>query len=153
VAFGDSLPEGAVTTVDASRRFPHLLTARLVGIPHWVVNAGIGGHRLLGDDVGERGLARFDRDVLAVPGAGHLVAHFGLNDLGLPGVLGFDTVTAEQLIDGLTELGRPRPIRLASGTRGNGRALRRLRHARLTGRAAHPSRGQRVDSPRHAFDP
>lgn len=111
VVFGDSLPEGAVTTVDASRRFPHLLTARLVGTPHWVVNAGIGGHRPLGDEVGERGLARFDRDVLAVPGVGHVVAHFGLNDLGLPGVFGFDTVTAEQLIDGLTELGRPRPIR------------------------------------------
>jgi hypothetical protein len=76
-----------------------------------VVNAGIGGHRLLGDEVGERGLARFDRDVLAVPGVGHVVAHFGLNDLRLPGVFGFDTVTAEQLIDGLTELGRPRPIR------------------------------------------
>ena len=104
VAFGDSLIEGAITTIDANRRFSNLLTARLIDTPRWVVNAGIGGNRLLGDQIGERGLTRLDRDVLAVPGVGHMVVHFGVNDLGLPAVFGFDTVTAGQLINGFTEL-------------------------------------------------
>jgi lysophospholipase L1-like esterase len=127
VAFGDSLLEGAITTVGANRRFTDLLNERLRGVSGgvsggdsrgdwgesrggsggprtWAVNAGLGGNRLLNDEIGERGLTRFDRDVLAVPGVRHVILHFGVNDLGLPGVFGFATVTAEELIAGLTAL-------------------------------------------------
>ena len=47
------------------------------------MNAGIGGNRLIGDGAGESALARFDRDVLAVPGVTHVVVFEGINDLGV----------------------------------------------------------------------
>ena len=52
-----------------------------------VVNAGIGGNRLLGDDVvaafGERLINRFDRDALKVTGASHVIVLIGINDIGI----------------------------------------------------------------------
>ena len=47
-----------------------------------VVNQGIGGNRILQDGIGPNALARFDRDVLSVPGARYLVILEGINDLG-----------------------------------------------------------------------
>jgi lysophospholipase L1-like esterase len=99
VAFGDSWLEGAGTTVGANRRSIDVLGARL---PRgWVVNQAIGGNRLLTDEVGEHGLGRFDRDVLAVPGVTHVVTNFGINDLGLDGL-----APVAELIAGYTELAR-----------------------------------------------
>ena len=50
------------------------------------MNAGIGGNRVLSPgnipSFGEPALARFDRDVLAVPGVTHLIVVEGVNDLG-----------------------------------------------------------------------
>ncbi|GAA0381751.1 SGNH/GDSL hydrolase family protein [Microbispora corallina] len=104
VAFGDSWFEGTGTTHGANRRFTNLLNARL---PRgWVVNQGLGGNRLLTDEVGERALGRFDRDVLAVPGVTHVLTHFGLNDLGLPGLAGERPPGADVLTAGFTELAR-----------------------------------------------
>ncbi|WP_436776351.1 GDSL-type esterase/lipase family protein [Yinghuangia sp. YIM S09857] len=102
VAFGDSWFEGTGTSTGTNRRFPNLLNRRL----HrgWVVNQGIGGNRLLTDEVGVRGLARFERDVLQVPGVTHVLFHFGLNDVGLPGMSGEPPATAEDLISGFTTL-------------------------------------------------
>ncbi|WP_406285450.1 GDSL-type esterase/lipase family protein [Embleya sp. NBC_00896] len=102
VAFGDSWFEGVGTSIGTNQRFPNQLNRRLDR--GWVVNQGIGGNRLLTDEVGLRGLARFDRDVLAVPGATHVLFHFGLNDLGLPGMSGEPPATAEDLIAGFTAL-------------------------------------------------
>ncbi|WP_433559417.1 GDSL-type esterase/lipase family protein [Pseudonocardia xinjiangensis] len=45
-----------------------------------VINQGIGGNRLLSDGIGTAALARFDRDILATPGLGHVVIAVG-NDL------------------------------------------------------------------------
>ncbi|MFI0355864.1 SGNH/GDSL hydrolase family protein [Actinomadura sp. 9N407] len=104
VAFGDSWFEGFGTTVDADHRSVDALNERLD--QGWVVNQGIGGNRLLIDEIGEHALARFDRDVLGVPGATHVLVHFGINDLGLPGMVGRPPATAEELIDGFTELSR-----------------------------------------------
>lgn len=102
VAFGDSWFEGVGSTLDADRRSVDALNTRL---PRgWVVNQGISGNRLLTDEVGEHALARFDRDVLAVPGATHVLVHFGINDLGLPGMVGLPPAAAEGLIDGFTAL-------------------------------------------------
>src|SRR6185437_3019857 len=47
-----------------------------------VLNAGIGGNRLLLDSLGPNALARFDRDVLAQPGVRYLIVLEGVNDLG-----------------------------------------------------------------------
>jgi len=71
VVFGDSLTSGFGSTVDANHRWPDFLAEKLVnrsGRPALsVVNAGIGGNRLLHDFFGPNALARFDRDVLASP--------------------------------------------------------------------------------------
>ena len=89
VALGDSITEGAVTTMNANRRWPDRLASRLPGLG--VVNAGIGGNRLLHDAVpgsarrGHSALRRFDRDIAAVPGARWVVVLLGTNDLGHPG--------------------------------------------------------------------
>ena len=50
-----------------------------------VVNEGIAGNRLLGEGFGGNALARFDRDVLAVPGVTHVVLLEGVNDISFPG--------------------------------------------------------------------
>lgn len=70
----------------------------------WVVNQGIAGNRLLRDGVGEHALARFDRDVLSIPALTHVLVHFGINDLGLPGMLGEPPVTADDLVEGFRAL-------------------------------------------------
>ncbi|MET8355500.1 GDSL-type esterase/lipase family protein [Micromonospora sp. NPDC005171] len=102
VAFGDSWFEGVGTTTSANRRSVDFLNRRLKR--GWVVNQGIAGNRLLRDTVGEHGLARFDRDVLSVPAVTHVLVHFGINDLGLPGMLGEPPVTAGDLVDGFRTL-------------------------------------------------
>ncbi|MEV8634888.1 SGNH/GDSL hydrolase family protein [Streptosporangium sp. NPDC051023] len=104
VAFGDSWFEGVGSTSGTNRRSPNLLNRRLSR--GWVVNQGIAGNRLLTDEVGERALDRFDRDVLQVPGVSHVLINFGINDLGLPGMAGLPPATADDLIAGFTELAR-----------------------------------------------
>jgi lysophospholipase L1-like esterase len=90
VAFGDSITDGFQSTTGANRRWPDRLIERLAarepGRPVAVVNAGIGGNRVLSDPIipifGQSALSRFDRDVLSVPGATHVVVLEGVNDLG-----------------------------------------------------------------------
>lgn len=102
VAFGDSWFEGVGTTTSANRRSVDFLNRRLDR--GWVVNQGIAGNRLLRDGVGEHALARFDRDVLSIPAVTHVLVHFGINDLVLPGMLGEPLPTANALIEGFTVL-------------------------------------------------
>jgi len=93
VAFGDSITDGDGSTVDADRNWPSALARRLNqrgGGDIAIVNAGIAGNRLLSDGFGIKALgvsalARFERDVLTVPGATHVVLLEGVNDLGFPG--------------------------------------------------------------------
>ncbi|MCP2340428.1 GDSL-type esterase/lipase family protein [Actinomadura rupiterrae] len=102
VAFGDSWFEGTGTTVGGNARSVDALNERLAR--GWVVNLGISGNRLLTDEIGEHALSRLDRDVLSVPGATHVLLNFGINDIGLPGMLGEPAATAPGLIAGFTEL-------------------------------------------------
>ncbi|MFE3259322.1 GDSL-type esterase/lipase family protein [Nocardia sp. NPDC059229] len=97
VAFGDSWFEGFGSTHGANRRSVDVLNQRLA--TGWAVNQGIGGNRLLTDEIGEHGLARFERDVPSVPGVAAVWANFGINDLILAG-----TATAGALIAGFTAL-------------------------------------------------
>lgn len=87
VALGDSITDGAQSSVNTNHRWPDVLARRLLeetgGRPAAVVNAGISGNRLLTDGSGVSALARFDRDVLAQPGLTHLVLFEGINDVGL----------------------------------------------------------------------
>ena len=94
VAFGDSITDGDGSTVDADRNWPSVFARRLQTrkgqVPIAIVNAGIAGNRLLSDGfgikaLGSSALARFDRDVLAVPGVTHVVVLEGANDIGFPG--------------------------------------------------------------------
>ncbi|NUW37922.1 SGNH/GDSL hydrolase family protein [Nonomuraea sp. SMC257] len=83
VAFGDSLTDGVGSTVGADGRYPDRLAERLAGRSLAVVNAGIGGNRLLTDspEYGENGLARFRRDALDRPGVRTVIIMDGVNDL------------------------------------------------------------------------
>lgn len=102
VAFGDSWFEGTGTTVGANHRSVDALNDRLGR--GWVVNLGIAGNRLLADEIGEQALSRLERDALSVPGATHVLVHFGINDFALPGMTGQPMPTADDMIAGFTEL-------------------------------------------------
>jgi lysophospholipase L1-like esterase len=87
VVFGDSISDGVGSTGGANRRWPDLfaerLSARGGGERFGVVNHGISGNQVLSDGAGQSALARFDRDVLSVPGLGYVIVFEGVNDLGL----------------------------------------------------------------------
>ena len=84
VTFGDSITDGSRSTPDTNNRWPNHLARRLLGQNQRaaVLNAGIGGNRLLSDGNSQSALARFDRDVLAQSGATHLIVLIGINDIG-----------------------------------------------------------------------
>ena len=85
VAFGDSITDGSRATTDADMRWPDQLARRLqaAGLRHvGVANLGIGGNRVLKDGAGLNALARFDRDVLSVPGVRDVIVLEGVNDIG-----------------------------------------------------------------------
>ena len=114
VAFGDSITDGARSTVDANHRWPDILAERLRarrgGKPIGVLDAGIGGNRVLFDPTnvrfGVNALARFDRDVLAQPGVKYVIVLEGINDLGHPGSSAplSETVNADDIIAGLKQM-------------------------------------------------
>ncbi len=116
VAFGDSITQGSGSTRDQHRGWPELLSTRLNPNPQRprlsVVNQGVGCGRLLWDFCGPSGLARFDRDVLTVSGATHVIVHLGLNDITIPSILPLfgqpqfaaEAVSANEIIAGLHQI-------------------------------------------------
>jgi lysophospholipase L1-like esterase len=84
VTLGDSLTDGTASTIDTNNRWPNHLARRLVegGQRMAVLNAGIGGNRILVEGTGPSALARFERDVLSQPGVSHVVLFEGINDIG-----------------------------------------------------------------------
>jgi lysophospholipase L1-like esterase len=90
VVFGDSITDGTRSTPDTNRRWPDELFRRLQASAATrqiaIVQAAIAGNRLLGEanpPFGVNALARFDRDVLAVPGAKWVIVLEGINDIGM----------------------------------------------------------------------
>lgn len=83
VTFGDSITDGDQSTPDRIAMWPAILAARLqanaatrnVG----VVNAGISGNRLIGDNTS--GLARLTLHALSVPGVKWITLLEGINDI------------------------------------------------------------------------
>ncbi|WP_082580499.1 SGNH/GDSL hydrolase family protein [Phycicoccus sp. Root563] len=89
VFLGDSITDGAASTLDADHRWPDRLADRVLAEPRplrfGVLNAGISGNRLLldahGQGQGERALGRFTRDVLTRSGVETVVVLEGVNDI------------------------------------------------------------------------
>ncbi len=133
VALGDSITAGAAEAAEGA--YPDLLATRLRGSPQGtqatratgatgaaqsaqsaqkvaVLNAGIGGNRLLLDGIGPRALSRFADDALGQSGVTHVIVLLGTNDIGrsvfmgLPGfaVAPADVPTAERITAGLQQL-------------------------------------------------
>jgi lysophospholipase L1-like esterase len=109
VALGDSITDGMVS--DGERGWPGALARRLAPEDISVVNAGIGGNRLLSPmgPVHRAALARLNDDVLTIPGITHIVLLEGINDIGnsgsdwepfgsLPNVTAADLVSAYRQI-------------------------------------------------------
>ena len=109
VTLGDSITRGDGTTPDLDQRYPDHLQRRLLaaGVEGAVVlNAGIGGNRLLRPVIGPSMTERFDRDVLGVPEATHVLILAGTNDISLPSMLGERRPVADEIVYGLRALAR-----------------------------------------------
>lgn len=125
VAFGDSITEGAGSTPDADNRYPDELAERLRGrVP--VVNAGIGGNRVLNDSpcFGDRAVDRFARDALGQPDVRTVILLEGINDIGFSEIdfecaVPNPRVTAADVIAGYRQLIRQahaKGVRVVGGT-------------------------------------
>jgi lysophospholipase L1-like esterase len=86
ITIGDSITDGARSTIDTNQRWPDELARRLQADPKYrnlsVLNEGISGNKILLDGAGPNALARFDRDVIAQSGAKYLLILEGINDIG-----------------------------------------------------------------------
>jgi lysophospholipase L1-like esterase len=106
VTLGESVTNGFGSTPDTNQRWTNLLAERLQGHPRTsdmaVLNAGIGGNRILHDIVGPSGLSRLDGDALVQSGATHLIVSPGSTDILLPELLGLpvQNVGADQIVQG-----------------------------------------------------
>jgi lysophospholipase L1-like esterase len=104
IAFGDSITDGTGSRTGANDRWPNDLARRLAtrhGTTLSVVNAGIGGNRLLEDSpcCGPSALTRFGRDVLRQPNVKVVILLEGINDIGRGGNL-----PTQRIIDGYRRL-------------------------------------------------
>jgi lysophospholipase L1-like esterase len=118
VAIGDSITDGAASTVDANATWPDVLSRRLPslrdGTPVSVINMGIGSNRLVASDkAGPSCLKRFADDVLARPNVSHVVILAGINDIS------YENASPQQLIGAYRELisqAHARGIKAFAGT-------------------------------------
>jgi len=111
VAFGDSITDGATSTVDSDKSWPSQFARRVLANPATanlaVVNEGISGNRVLRDLAGANALARLDRDVFSQPGVKWMTLMEGINDIGRAtgrGAQASDAVTADEVIAGLRQI-------------------------------------------------
>lgn len=108
VALGDSITEGTGSLPSGPGGWPERLAERMVSgaLPWSVVNAGIGGNRLLHQGSGPSALERLDADALVVPGARCLILLEGINDIGRPArpEYAHEAVTSGDLIAGYRQV-------------------------------------------------
>ena len=123
VLLSDSVTDGTRSSIDSAADWPSALARRLAAAGRndiAVINAGISGNRLLdGGGVGDSALSRFDRDVLAVPGASTVILLEGGNDIGTAPPLMQPTIGAAEIIDAYRELIRrahAAGLRIIAGT-------------------------------------
>lgn len=105
VTLGDSITEGARSTVDTNSMWPAVLSARLAAnkatAEFAVANVGIGGNRVLRDGSGASALSRFDHDVLSQSGVKWVMLLEGINDIGHGDT---DSVSADDLIGAFKQM-------------------------------------------------
>jgi lysophospholipase L1-like esterase len=106
--FGDSITDGTGSTLNGDDRWPDVLSRRLheaYGERVSVVNAGIGGNRVLTPAAsiaeapfagGPSALTRLDRDVLGIAGLSAVVWLEGINDIS-------NGAPAADIVEGLKE--------------------------------------------------
>ncbi|MDX3234686.1 SGNH/GDSL hydrolase family protein [Streptomyces sp. ME03-5709C] len=124
VAFGDSITDGYDTPAGSYNRWPDHLARRLAGSrPMGVVDAGLGGNRVLTDVPniwqGISATRRFAHDALAQPGVRDVIVMEGINDIGNNAGPGGAPLTAQDLIDGyrnLIEQAHAAHVRIIGGT-------------------------------------
>ena len=123
VAFGSSLTDGDGTDSDSNGRWPDVLAQKLQKSAGGkaelsVLNEGIIGNRLWNDSpvqaaggrfgsvLGQAGLTRFERDVLAQSGAKYVIVGLGINDIAFPGSLtpATEGIKAESIIAAYRQL-------------------------------------------------
>src|SRR5882672_7410116 len=106
VAFGDSITDGTLSTLNGDDRWPDVLARRLHAV-HGnrvsVVNAGIGGNQVVGPKDyspqtpfpgGPSAVARLERDVLSLSGVGAVIWLEGINDFSKNGNATIEAVQA-----------------------------------------------------------
>jgi lysophospholipase L1-like esterase len=108
-AFGDSITDGTLSTLNGDDRWPDVFSRRLhaaYGDRVSVVNAGIGGNRILTPDTypppqpfagGPSALHRLDRDLFGLSGLSGVVLLEGINDISAG-------ASTEAIVAGLKEL-------------------------------------------------
>ena len=108
-AFGDSITDGTLSTLNGDDRWPDVFSRRLhaaYGNRVSVVNAGIGGNRILTPERypppqpfagGPSALQRLDRDVFGLSGVSAMVLLEGINDISAG-------ASADAIIAGMKEL-------------------------------------------------
>jgi lysophospholipase L1-like esterase len=108
-AFGDSITDGTLSTLNGDDRWPDVLSRRLhsaYGNRVSVVNAGIGGNRILTPDSypppqpfagGPSALQRLDRDLLGLSGLSAVVLLEGINDIS-------SGASADAIVAGMKQL-------------------------------------------------
>jgi lysophospholipase L1-like esterase len=109
VTFGDSITDGYNTPTGAYATWPDDLARRLAGAqPLGVVNAGIGGNRVLTDVPniwqGVSAIKRFNHDALSQPGIRDVILLEGINDIGNNAGPNGAPLTVQDLTDGYRNL-------------------------------------------------
>ncbi len=110
LTLGDSITDGAHSTLNGNDRWPDALAARLqqnAGLEHvGVLNEAIDGNRLLNDQAGPNALARLDRDILSQSGARYLIILESINDIGRLHRITApqDNVDLQQIEEGLRQI-------------------------------------------------
>jgi len=108
ITIGDSITDGAASTIDTNQRWPDELARRLQADPKYrnlsILNEGISGNKILLDGAGPNALARFDRDVLAQSGAKYLLILEGINDIGRLHDTADAGLTAADLISAINQM-------------------------------------------------
>jgi lysophospholipase L1-like esterase len=102
VAFGSSITDGSLSTLNGDDRWPDFLSRRLhaaYGNRVSIVNAGMSANELWRPAIGGLpGLERLEREVLCLSGVTAIIGTDGLNDLAIA------NAPAEKVIEGIREL-------------------------------------------------
>jgi lysophospholipase L1-like esterase len=142
VAFGDSITDGTLSTLNGDDRWPDVLARRLHAVQGnrvSVVNAGIGGNQVVGPKEyspqspypgGPSAVSRLERDVLSLSGVSAVIWLEGINDFSKNG-----NATVEAVQAGMKE--------------GVSRIRARIPGVRVIGATLTPAVG--ANNPNHGF--